>query len=122
MNNVWLRIRVWTKIILFVLMGVYVLAFLLMNSGQAVRRLWVFPYREFNDISALILMFLSFAIGVIGTLLVRMTFTTLRQVRELRERSRLQRIERQLADEKAKAGRLQTRAEAPRPSPPADLE
>ena len=119
MSNVWLRIRVWTKIILFFLAGIYVLAFLLMNSGQSVSYLWVFPTYEFKGISVLVLMFMAFAIGVVGTLLVRMTFTTLRQFRELRERSRLQRIERQLADEKTKAGRLHTRPES-RPQNPSE--
>lgn len=109
MNNVWLKIKVWTKLTVFVLFAVYVLLFFFSNSGQSVK-LWVF-FGTIYEISVLVLVFLTLAIGVIGTLLVGTVRNTIKQVRELRARGRAQQMEQDLAEMKAKAAKLQTRGE-----------
>jgi uncharacterized integral membrane protein len=112
MNNLWLKVKVWSKLVLFVLGAAYLLLFFLNNSGQSVR-LWVFFGHEYPAIPLLLLVFVTFAVGVVIMLLIGTIRNTIRQVRELRQRGRAAKLERDMADMKAKAGRLQTRPEGP---------
>ena len=110
MGGIWLKIKIWMKVILFVLIALYALFFFLNNAGKSVP-VWFFFYREYT-IPLLLLVFLTFLIGVIGTLLVRTTLRTISQIREVRVGERAVRLEREVADMKAKAAMLQTRADA----------
>ena len=58
-------------------------------------------------------MWKAFLFGVIVAILVRMMFKTIHQVRDMRNRSRTERLEREVADMKAKAAMLQTKTSAP---------
>lgn len=107
MGDFWLKIKIWTKVILFALIALYALAFFFNNAGTDVK-LWFFVNREYT-VSVLLLVFLTFVIGVIGTLLVRTTLKTVRQIRDMRVRDRAVRLEREVADMKTKAAMLQTR-------------
>ena len=109
MGNLWLKIKVWTKIILFSALALYALLFIAMNGGQEVK-LWIW-YRTEPERSVLLYMLFAFLTGVIGTILVRTTFRTIGQVRELRARSRTDKAQRQQVEMQTKAGRLQTRPE-----------
>ena len=60
----------------------------------------------------------AFLAGIVGVILVRTTYRTLRQVRDLKDRTRAQRIDRDMADIRAKAAMLQTKQPTPRPWPP----
>lgn len=108
MGDLWLKMKIWTKAILFGLIALYVLLFFFNNAGKNVT-LWLFVNRE-HTISVLLLVFLTFIIGVIGTLLVRTTLKTVRQIRDMRVRERAVRLEREVADMKTKAAMLQTRS------------
>jgi hypothetical protein len=120
MGNIWLKIKVWTKSILFGALVLYALLFILNNSGQPVK-FWYW-FRHEHETSMLVLVVVTFLAGVIGTILVRTTLKTLKQVRELRERSRLDRIEREHAEMKAKAAMLQTKTSAqPNPNDQASM-
>src|SRR5687768_11059324 len=110
MGGIWLKIKIWTKVILFALIALYALMFFFKNSGESVT-LWFFFNRQYT-ISVLLLVFLTFLIGVIGTLLVRTTLRTISQIREVRVGERAVRLEREVADMKAKAAMLQTRSDA----------
>ena len=104
----WLKFKIWTKTVVVGALVLYALLFILNNSGQAVR-FWYWFRREYET-SMLVLIVITFLAGVIGTLLVRTTFTTVRQIREARARSRTDRLEREVADMKAKAAMLKTKA------------
>ncbi|HVT90430.1 MAG TPA: LapA family protein [Tepidisphaeraceae bacterium] len=114
MGNIWLKIKIWTKSILFAAIAIYVLLFMLKNSGQKVTLWYWFGYE--NEVSMLVLVVITFFSGVIGTVLVRTTFTTIRQIREVRQKGRIDKIEREHAEMKARAAMLQTRT-APAPQP-----
>ena len=123
MNGLWLKIKIWTKAILFGMIALYVLVFFYKNAGKDVI-LWYFFGREY-PISVLLLVVLTFVIGVIGTLLVRTTLKTVRQIRDMRVRERAVRLEREVADMKAKAAMLQTKSSVPgtvptSPPPPSE--
>ena len=107
MGSLWLKIKIWTKSIIFGAILLYALLFLLKNSGQKVT-LWYWIGYE-NEVSMLVLVVITFFAGVIGTILVRTTFTTVRQIRDLRTRSRIDRLEREQATMKSRAAMLQTR-------------
>jgi hypothetical protein len=113
MANVWLKIRVWTKVILFGLLLIYITVFIIQNSENHAT-LWVwFGRGKQVQTSVLKLVLATLLLGVVGTLLVRTTFRTVRQFREVRERSRSQRLERDIADMKTKAGMLRSRGSEP---------
>ena len=109
MTNAFLKVKVWTKVILFALVLVYLTFFMVENSENKAT-LWVWFGRERPlETSVLKLVLVAFLAGVIGTLLVRTLFRTLRQIREVRDRNRTERIERELVDMKTKAGMLRPR-------------
>jgi hypothetical protein len=124
MGNFWLKIKVWSKGIIFALIALYSLAFLLFNMGQPPVTVW-FWYRTNLTISPLLLVFATFLLGAIAAILFRTTLTTIRQVRELRSRNRIDRLEREHAEMKAKASRLRTSnpaSGAPAPTAPSPTE
>ena len=109
MSNAILKIKVWTKVVLFGLILVYITVFIIQNSENHAQ-LWVwFGRGKQVQTSVLKLVLAAFLLGVVGTLLVRTSFRTVRQIREVRERGRAERMERDLVDMKTKAGMLRSR-------------
>lgn len=109
MSNAILKIKVWTKVILFGLILVYITVFIIQNSENHAQ-LWVwFGRGSLVQSSVLKLVLAAFLLGVIGTLLVRTSFRTVRQIKEVRERNRTERMERDLVDMRTKAGMLRSR-------------
>ena len=109
----WLKIKVWTKIVLFALLALYALVFLVKNSGREVQ-FWYWYNRD-PQLPVLTLVLATFVVGVIGTILIRTTFKTLRQVRELQSRGRSERLQREVDEMKMKAATLRTREELAEP-------
>ena|SRR6266566_7152079 len=110
MSNVWLKFKIWFKLVVFGLVAVYILLFLLNNTGKTVQ-LWLW-FGESYTSSVLALVLGVFVISVIGTLLTSTIWRTVRQIREASTRSRAQKLERAIAEMNAKAARLQTRPDA----------
>jgi uncharacterized integral membrane protein len=106
MSNFWLKLKVWSKGTTIGLILLYVLVFIFKNNQQVTFWWW---YNREDQHSVLLLIAISFFAGIVSTILIRTTWRTIRQLRDLRERSRGQRMERELADMKDKAGRLQTK-------------
>src|SRR2546430_12268508 len=105
MGNLWLKIKIWTKVIAFALLTLAVLIFLIQNVNKPAT-LWLW-----NDIQTTLLkvVFFTALISVLFTILLGTTFRTVRQIRELRARSRSTQLEREVADMKAKAAMLHTK-------------
>lgn len=118
MNNLWLKIKVWTKGILAVLILLYLIFFIAKNSGETVS-FWLF-FNNQLETSLLVFAFVTFFGGVLMALLVRAMFKTLRQIREMREKSRTVRLERQVNDMQTKAAMLKTRGGAESPATSGD--
>jgi len=108
MGNLWLKIKIWTKGIIFGAMALYALLFLYFNSGREPVKFWYWIGREPAN-PPLMLILVSFLAGVVATIIVRTTFRTARQIRDMREKGRLEKLEREHAEMKAKAAMLQTR-------------
>ena len=107
MGNLWLKIKVWTKVAIVFALFVYGVVFVYQNSSKAVKP-WFWFGRE-PDTSVLVLVLCAFLLGVVGTILFRTTIKTLRQIRSLRERTKAERLEREMAEMRAKAARLRSR-------------
>lgn len=107
MGSLWLKIKIWTKIAVAVLLTIYVLIFVMKNGGRTAQ-FWYWFNRDVET-SLLFLVLYAFLVGVITTVLVGTAFRTLRQIRELRSRNRSEKLEAEIADMKAKAAMLQTR-------------
>jgi uncharacterized integral membrane protein len=103
----WLKIKVWTKVVLFALVALYAAIFLLKNTGRPVQFWYWFGYAP--ELPVLLLVLGAFLTGVIVTILLRTTFKTIRQVRELQARSRADRLHREVEQMKTKAAMLRTR-------------
>jgi hypothetical protein len=107
MGNLWLKFKIWAKVLLFAGIAIYTLVFVANNSRHTMK-MWVWWRRE-PETSVLIFALSSFLVGVVVTLLVRTTFATVRQIREVRDRTRSEKLAREVADMQAKAAVLQTR-------------
>jgi small-conductance mechanosensitive channel len=81
MGDLWLKIKIWTKGIVLGLIVLYVLVFLLKNTGQDAVKLWFWFHTELT-ISPLLLALSTFLIGIIATILFRTLFNTVQQVKE----------------------------------------
>jgi hypothetical protein len=106
-GSLWLKIKVWTKVVVFFGLLSYSALFIVMNSARPVKPWFWFGHDP--DTSVLILVLCAFLTGVVGTILLRTTFKTLRQVREMRERGRTDRLQREMEQMKAKAAMLRSR-------------
>jgi hypothetical protein len=108
MGNLWLKIRVWTKVAAFGFLLLYAIVFVSINYSSKAK-VWLWFGHE-PTAPVLVLVFVTFLLGVIGTILVRTTLKTVSQIRDLRTRTRTEKMERQMAAMHAKAGRLQQKA------------
>lgn len=105
MTNIWLKIRVWTKVVIFGVIGLYAAMFILNNSlGKEQPQLWYW-FNTQIQVPLLALLFITFMFGVIATLLFRTTLRTLHQIRDLRVRN----AQKQADTRAARAAKLQTR-------------
>jgi uncharacterized integral membrane protein len=105
--NLWLQIRVFTKVTLFSLVSLYLLIFVLMNTGTDRQvRLWLWFGSE-PTVPVLLFIPAAFAMGVISTLLVRTICRTVTQIRDLKRK----RAEKEAAAVVARAAKLRVREE-----------
>jgi hypothetical protein len=113
MGNLWLKIWVWTKVTVFGLIALYLLAFIFKNSDRTAE-IWYWFFKPSYKVTILFFTFFVFMSGVISTILVHTTVRTIRQIRLVQNRSRSEKLEREVADMRSKAAMLQTRpASAP---------
>ena len=117
MDNLWLKIKFWTKLTITGLVALYLIIFIAKNSQPVEVWYW---YKGQMQMPKLLLVAASFVTGIVTMFLIRTTFRTIRQVRDLTARSRTERLEREMEDMKSKAAMLQTRSPTTRPTPPAD--
>jgi uncharacterized integral membrane protein len=105
MSDVWLKIKAWTKGIVFALVAVYVILFAYNNSGDTIKFWWWFDHTR--EMSAFFLALTSFVAGALCAFLIGTTWRTMRQIRDAKAGRRLGRLERENADIRTKAGLLQ---------------
>jgi uncharacterized integral membrane protein len=107
MANFWLKLKIWTKGILFCVLFLYILLFVFFNQGNHAK-LWAYPGKTIESTTLLVSLF-AFVAGMIVIVLIRTTLVTARQVRELKERSRSAKLERAVQDMQNKAAMLRAK-------------
>ncbi|MDP9175004.1 MAG: hypothetical protein M3O30_14250 [Planctomycetota bacterium] len=108
MGNLWLKIKIWSKIGSLSLLVIYLLIFIFENANKPIS-VWIwFGHEPSSTVLRLILSMLL--AGIVGTVLVRTAFTTIRQVRDLQHRTRSAQMAKDVADLRTKAAMLQTKA------------
>ena len=117
MGNLWLKIKIWTKVTLILLILIHVVVFAVKNSEpQATVSFWYFFQTTLWSTSVLNLLLLAFLAGILTALLTRTALRTVSQFRELKHRQVTEQREKELESLKAQAN-LRTR---PTMSPSAD--
>ncbi len=101
MQNLWLKIKIWTKIGLFSIVVIYLLMFVFKNSDQQLS-IW-FWFGHVIETSMLVLIPVVLLAGVIGTFVVSMAYRALRQIQELRQRTAAAQMHSDVQELKAKA-------------------
>jgi hypothetical protein len=108
MGNLWLKIKIGTKIAIFAILSIAVLVFLFQNVNKEVK-IWL--WNEYQT-TLLKVLFFTALISVVFTILIGTAMRTVRQIKELRARNRSAKLEAEVADMRAKAAMLQTRTTA----------
>src|SRR5436190_22768471 len=86
MQNLWLKIKIWTKVVIAGVIGLYVLLFVLQNGGRQAK-FWYWFNHDYEP-SLLSLVCIAFLIGGLVAVLATPPFRTIRQIRDLRRRNR----------------------------------
>src|SRR4051794_32570535 len=109
MNTTWLKIKMWTKTVVFGAIAIYVIAFVLLNRNAVIDPRLDFVFQKYDRPNMLLVLLLTAFFSVFGWWLFRTAYKTLRQLRDVKRRAQLERIEREHTEMKAKAAMLQTR-------------
>jgi uncharacterized integral membrane protein len=107
MSNLWLKFKIWTKVIAGLLVLIYILAFFIKNHSDPAN-VWIFPWHDIQT-TVLYVAGISFLVGVLAALLFRTIIRTRRQIRELKERNRSVKLERAVQDMHTKAAMLRAK-------------
>jgi uncharacterized integral membrane protein len=106
MNEIWLSIKSWTQRLVLAALVIYAGVFVYNNRTEV--KFWYW-YQHTRSTTVFVLTAGAFTAGMIFMVLLSTAYKTLNQIRELRSRSRHEKMERELADMKAKAAMLQMR-------------
>jgi uncharacterized integral membrane protein len=120
MGHLWLKIRIWLKVLIAFLLVLYVILFVYNNAQEKVQ-FWYWFHRQ-PQTNLLLLVLCTFVAGIVGAILATIGFRTVRQVSDLKTRTRAQRMDRDLADLRSKAAMLQTKSPPPDKPPPSPIE
>jgi hypothetical protein len=112
----WEKLKFYTRVILFSALALYLLVVVTLNWSISVQGHLRLVFTDFENPRILMVMLVTGVLSIVAWALVRTIFKTIRQFRTLRERSRTAKLEKEVADMRAKAGMLQTR-EIPPTSP-----
>lgn len=107
MSNLWVKFKIWTKVIVGLLVLIYILTFLSSNHSHPAN-VWVFPWHDIQT-TVLYVAGISFLVGALVATLLRTVIRTSRQIRELKERNRSAKLERAVQDMHNKAAMLRAK-------------
>ena len=108
MDTLWAKFKLWTKLLIVGVLAVVFIFFLYGNWNEHVSRLDL-VFHQWTNVRLLTLIFFTAVVSIFGWWLFWTLFRTIRQVRGLRDRSRTQKLEREVAEMKAKAQMLQVK-------------
>lgn len=109
----WEKIKLWTRVILFGALAIYLLIVVAVNWELKVGGTLSLLFVKYEQPRVLVVLLVTAVLSIFGWWLTRTIFKTVRQFRSMRQRNRTARLERDLADMKAKATMLQTKESTP---------
>lgn len=113
MNDYWLKLKAWTKLIAFSVIALYVLIFLFLNRNATIQPELHLVFKTYVGPNVLVVLFLTSLLSVITWWLVRTAFTLFHEIRVIQHQSRAAQLERELTDMKSKAAMLKSRPAEP---------
>src|SRR4051812_21012785 len=118
MSNFWLKTKIWTKLILVLLVVVYV-AFFAAKNASLNGEVWIFFTQGAEKVvtSTLQLVLIAFFSGIVVAILFRTALRTVNQIRELKTREASAQRDREIEELKAKAGMLRVKKDEPSDEP-----
>ena len=123
MGTFWEKLKFWTKAIVFGVAALYLFIVVLVNWNLAIKGDLNLLFTKFTDPHVLTVLLVTGVLSICGWWLLRTVFKTLRQWRSLQDRSRTAKLEKEMAEMRAKAQMLQTRespASTTPSTPPSD--
>jgi hypothetical protein len=123
MSNFWLKTKIWTKLILVLLVVIYVAFFAAKNAGLTCE-VWIFFTQGAEKVatSTLQLVLIAFFSGIVVAILFRTALRTVSQIRELKTREAAAQRDREIEELKAKAGMLRVKKDEPADEPVPKVE
>jgi hypothetical protein len=105
----WEKIKFWTRVVIFGLLALYVIVVTLLNWNLHINGDLDLVFVKYKDPQVLKVLFFTALISIFGWWLMRTVWRALRQLKSAKEKSRTARLEREVAEMKAKAGMLQSK-------------
>src|SRR3954471_10537057 len=105
----WEKIKFWTRVVIFGLLALYVIVVTLLNWNLHIKGDLDLVFVKYTDTQVLKVLFFTAVVSILGWWLMRTVWRALRQLKTMQEKSRTARLEKEVADMKAKAGMLQTK-------------
>jgi hypothetical protein len=112
----WEKLKFYTRVTLFSIVALYVLIFVIKNYDVHLDKKLNLIFAEYDRPNALLVLIFTAIFSIIAWWLFRTIFKTVRQFRTMQERARTARLEKEVAEMKAKAQMLQSKATTIPPS------
>jgi len=122
MGNLWQRIKRWTVGVVTVVVTLFLIILISRNWNAEVSPSLDLVFKNYPKAPFLLVTLITGVTSILGWWLIRTLIKMIWQLRQARERRRTERLEREVADMKAKAAMLQTRSEKSSGPPAAPSE
>jgi len=110
----WEKIKLWTRIVIFGALTLYLLVVVLMNWDKRLNGPLQLVFVTFESPRVLVVLLVTALLSVFGWWLTKTVYKTTRQFRSARDRSRTAKLEKDMAEMRAKASMLREKErEAP---------
>jgi hypothetical protein len=103
----WEKIKLWTRISVFSALALYLLLVVAVNWELRVKGTLQLVFIKFDEPRVLLVLLVTAFVSIFGWWLTRTVYKAVRQLQGVRERSRTAKLEKDMAEMKAKAAMLQ---------------
>jgi hypothetical protein len=103
----WEKIKLWTRVVIFGALALYLLIVIAVNWELRLNGPLQLVFVKFDSPRVLVVLLVTAVVSVFGWWLARAVFKTVRQFRSVRDRSRTAKLEKEMAEMRAKASMLQ---------------
>jgi hypothetical protein len=105
-DPMWEKIKFWTRVVVFGALTLYLLIVVLMNWDKRLNGPLQLVFVTFESPRVLVVLLVTAVVSLFGWWLTKAVFKTTRQFRSARDRSRTAKLEKEMADMRAKASML----------------